>query len=46
MIDFEIKIAEKTLKKLHIKSWNALSIDDVLGKNIKKHPVECIKNLN
>ena len=32
MIDFEIKIAENTLKKLHIKSWNTLTIHDVLGK--------------
>ena len=51
MIDFEIKIAEKTLKKLHIKSWNTLSMDDVLGKDIKKQKFinnknDLLKNLN
>ncbi len=51
MIDFEIKIAENTLKKLHIKSWNTLTMHDVLGKNIKKQKNintknDLLKNLN
>ncbi len=36
MIDVEKKIAENTLKKLHNKSWEKLSLDDVLDKNLKK----------
>ena len=31
MIDIE-KIAEHTLKKLHKKSWNTLTLDDVIEK--------------
>ena len=44
MIDIEKKIAERTLKKLHIKSWNKLTIDDVLEKNTKKQNIFNTKN--
>ena len=51
MIDFEIKIAENTLKKLHNKSWNKLSMHDVIGRNIKKQTLinnknDLLRNLN
>ena len=36
MIDIEKKIAEHTLKKLHKKSWNTLTLDDVIEKKNKK----------
>ena len=39
MIDLEKKIAENTLKKLVNKSWNKLSLEDVLAKNIKKKKI-------
>ena len=51
MIGLEKKIAQITLKKLVNKSWNKLSIDDVLVKNIKKQKYiktknDLLKNLN
>ena len=51
MIDLEKKIAQITLKKLVNKSWNKLSLDDVLVKNIKKQKYvktknDLLKNLN
>ena len=51
MIDLEKKIAENTLKKLFNKSWNKLSLEDVLAKNIKKQKYintknDLLKNLN
>ena len=51
MIDLEKKIAQITLKKLVNKSWNKLSIDDVLEKKIKKQKYiktknDLLKNLN
>ena len=51
MIDYEKKIAENTLKKLHDKSWNKLTLDDVLEKKNKKHKFfykknDLLKNLN
>jgi hypothetical protein len=51
MIDFEKKIAKSTLKKLHVKSWNKITLDDVLGKNIEKQKLfntknDLLKNLN
>ncbi len=36
MLDFEKKIAEKTLKILKEKTWNSLSLDDVLKDKNKK----------
>ena len=39
MIDLEKKIAQITLKKLVNKSWNKLSLNDVLVKNIKKQNI-------
>ncbi len=51
MIDVEKKIAENTLKKLHIKSWKKLTLDDVLDKSIKKQKfinrkIDLLNNLN
>ena len=51
MTDIEIKIAENTLKKLHVKSWGKLTMDDVLGKSKKKQKYintknDLLKNLN
>ena len=51
MIDLEKKIAQITLNKLVKKSWNTLSLDDVLVKNIKKQKYiktknDLLKNLN
>ena len=51
MIDLEKKIAQITLKKLVNKSWNKLSLNDVLVKNIKKQKYiktknDLLKNLN
>ena len=51
MIDLEKKIAQITLKKLVNISWNKLSLDDVLVKNIKKQKHiktknDLLKNLN
>ncbi len=51
MIDLEKKIAEITLKKLVHVSWNKLSLDDVLLKNVKKKKYintknDLLKNLN
>jgi len=44
MIDIEKKIAEHTLKQLHKKSWNRLSLDDVLEKKNKKQKFIKSKN--
>ena len=51
MIDIEKKIAEDTLKKLLKKSWDKLTLDDVLDKKVKKQKfinskTDLIKNLN
>ncbi len=51
MIDEEKKIAENTLKKLRSKSWEKLTLDDVLDKSIKKQKlinskIDLLKNLN
>ena len=51
MIDLEKKIAEDTLKKLHKKSWDKLTLDDVLDKKIKKQKIintknDLLKNIN
>ena len=51
MIDVEKKIAENTLKTLHIKSWKKLTLDDVLDKSIKKQKliykkIDLLNNLN
>ena len=51
MIDIEKKIAEDTLKKLLKKSWEKLTLDDVLDKKVKKQKfinskTDLIKNLN
>ena len=51
MIDIEKKIAEHTLKKLHKKSWNTLTLDDVIEKKNKKHKfikskTDLLRNLN
>ena len=51
MIDIEKKIAEHTLKKLHKKSWNALTLDDVIEKKNKKQKfikskTDLLRNLN
>tara|TARA_Y100001970_G_C14234567_1_gene860948 strand:+ start:2251 stop:2793 length:543 start_codon:yes stop_codon:yes gene_type:complete len=51
MIDIEKKIAENTLKKLHNKSWEKLTLEDVLDKNIKKQKlinskIDLLKILN
>ena len=44
MIDIEKKIAEDTLKKLYKKSWDKLTLDDVLDKKIKKQKIVGTKN--
>ena len=44
MIDLEKKIAEDTLKKLHKKSWDKLTLDDVLDKKNKKQKIINTKN--
>ena len=50
MIDFEKNIAEKTLKILKEKTWNALSLDDVLKDKNKKIDIkskfDLLKNIN
>ena len=51
MIDLEKKIAEDTLKKLHKKSWDKLTLDDVLDKKVKKQKIintknDLLKNIN
>jgi len=51
MIDIEKKIAEHTLKKLHKKSWNTLTLDDVIEKKNKKQKfikskTDLLRNLN
>ena len=51
MIDLEKKIAEDTLKKLHKKSWDKLTLDDVLDKKFKKKKIintknDLLKNIN
>ena len=51
MIDIEKKIAENTLKKLNNKSWEKLTLEDVLDKNIKKQKlinskIDLLKILN
>ncbi len=51
MLDIEKKIAENTLKKLHNKSWEKLTLEDVLDKNIKKQKlinskIDLLKILN
>ena len=51
MIDIEKKIAEHTLKKLHKKSWNTLTLDDVIEKKNKqqkfiKSKTDLLRNLN
>ena len=51
MIDVEKKIAENTLKKLHKKSWDILTLDDVLDGKVKKlklinSKTDLLKNLN
>ena len=51
MIDLEKQIAEDTLKKLRKKSWDKLTLDDVLDKKIKKQKIintknDLLKNIN
>ena len=51
MIDIEKKIAENTLKKLNNKSWEKLTLEDVLDKKIKKQKlinskIDLLKILN
>ena len=51
MIDLEKKIAEDILKKLHKKSWDKLTLDDVLDKKVKKQKIintknDLLKNIN
>ena len=51
MIDLEKKIAEDTLKKLHKKSWEKLTLDDVLDKKVKRQKIintknDLLKNIN
>ncbi len=51
MIDLEKKVAENTLIKLRKKSWNKLTLNDVLEKNIKNKKFfnsknDLLKNLN
>ena len=51
MIDLEKKIAEDTLKELHKKSWDKLTLDDVLDKKVKKQKIintknDLLKNIN
>ena len=51
MIDLEKKIAEDTLKELHKKSWDKLTLDDVLDKKVKKQIIintknDLLKNIN
>ncbi len=51
MIDLEKKIAEDTLKKLYKKSWDKLTLDDVLDKKVKKKKIintknDLLKNIN
>ena len=51
MIDLEKKIAEDTLKKLNVKSWDKLTLDDVLDKKVKKQKIintknDLLKNIN
>ena len=51
MIDLEKKIAEDTIKKLQKKSWDKLTLDDVLDKKVKKQKIintknDLLKNIN
>ena len=51
MIDIEKKIAEHTLKKLHKKSWNTLTLEDVIEKKNNKQKfikskTDLLRNLN
>ena len=51
MIDLEKKIAEDTLKKLYKKSWDKLTLDDVLDNKVKKKKIintknDLLKNIN
>lgn len=51
MTDYEKKIAEKTLKKLQTKSWNKLSLDEILinvskKKNNINSKNDLLKNIN
>ena len=51
MIDLEKKIAEDTLKKLYKKSWDKLTLDDVLDNKVKKRKIintknDLLKNIN
>ena len=44
MIDIEKKIAVDTLKKLQKKSWEKLTLDDVLDKKLKRQKIISTKN--
>ena len=51
MVDLQKKIAVNTLKSLHKKSWDSLTLDDVIDKKIKKQKFintkfDLLKNLN
>ncbi len=51
MIDLEKQIAEDTLKKLQKKSWDKLTLDDVLDKKVKMQKIintkdDLLKNIN
>ena len=51
MIDLEIKIAEDTRKKLYKKSWEKLTLDDVLDNKVKTRKIintknDLLKNIN
>ena len=51
MIELEKKIAEDTLKKLYKKSWDKLTLDDILDQKVKKKKIfntknDLLKNIN
>ena len=51
MIELEKKIAENTLKKLYKKSWDKLTLDDILDQKVKKKKIintknDLLKNIN
>ena len=51
MIELEKKIAEDTLKKLYKKSWDRLTLDDILDQKVKKKKIintknDLLKNIN
>ena len=51
MIELEKKIAEDTLNKLYKKSWDKLTLDDILDQKVKKQKIintknDLLKNIN